>query len=46
MGYYQDNPPKVDKMAMAALARLANTPMKGGGRTPKSGRKSGRRGRR
>ena len=45
VGYYIDNPPKVDKMAMAALARLANTPMKGG-RTPKSGRKSGRRGRR
>jgi len=45
LGYYVDRPPKVDKMAMAALARLANTPMKGG-RTPKSGRKSGHRGRR
>ena len=46
VGYYVDNPPKVDKMAMAALARLANTPMKGS-RTPKSGRKGGRgRGRR
>ena len=46
VGYYVDNPPKVDEMAMAALARLANTPMKGS-RTPKSGRKGGRgRGRR
>ena len=43
LGYYIDHPPKVDKMAMAALARLASTPMKGG----KGGKKKGgRRGRR
>lgn len=42
LGYYIDNPPKVDKMAMAALARLANTPIKGG----RGGRKGGRRVRR
>mmetsp|Transcript_13479 Transcript_13479/g.28625 ORF Transcript_13479/g.28625 Transcript_13479/m.28625 type:complete len:472 (-) Transcript_13479:71-1486(-) len=42
LGYYIDNPPKVDKMAMAALARLANTPLKGG----RGGRKGGRRVRR
>lgn len=37
LGYYIDIPPKVDKVAMAALARLANTPMKGGRRAGKKG---------
>lgn len=46
VGYYIDIPPKVDKMAMAALSRLTVTPKKGGMKGTKQSGRKGRRGRR